>query len=594
MLPAHAMPLLDHIRHDPSDDHGWQVLADALTEGGDPRGEWITLQRGPRDASSTARLHAVRANVIGETEVPAGVHLHWTLGFATGAWVDLSPASLEGLAACLDAHPLLGSLSLGDHRAVGPADLRALAAVRGIDRLDGLDLWPFSLSGGESLGALLALFDEVRPRHLKFGGPLGAALATRAWLASLDSLWIRADQIDVSTLVRAASKPRRLSLFGIAAHELATLFDSESLQRCESLELQVEGVRESQWFEWFQSPAFPHVRDLRVYPDLMGELGAGFAAALVQHPRPALERLELTRGNIGDQGAETLAHSANLPALRTLVLSSNNLGEAGVRALAEPRGLLRLQRLVLDHNPCVADGLGPLATSKALPPDLRIEVEDLHRSAPPERPTRPIHGTLSFSTRHPNPSRAWALPLYRLVGPRSFYQAHQAMGPEGAEWNTASATSIVERLRRAVSAEANTLNLSVVESGCITQAIDVLPYLWLRLPDGTWRVAGDRDRGPAEQGAWLQLDAVETVRLDATGLLAALPPLRGPRLAPGEVTLVPWPDSPPSSLADVFDDPDLLDAVEGYALSPHGAQYTEGAPGLFSWHPLPDVPDVGW
>jgi uncharacterized protein (TIGR02996 family) len=122
--------------------------------------------------------------------------------------------------------------------------------------------------------------------------------------------------------------------------------------------------------------AAPRLASLRslslcaVYGDegVSTRLTAAGVAALAASPHLAgLTALDLSRNDVGDEGARALAASPRLTGLRDLLLFDAALTDAGVAALAASPALGRLERLLLGGENDVGDaGLEALAASPHL------------------------------------------------------------------------------------------------------------------------------------------------------------------------------------------------------------------------------------
>jgi uncharacterized protein (TIGR02996 family) len=86
--------------------------------------------------------------------------------------------------------------------------------------------------------------------------------------------------------------------------------------------------------------------------------------------------LDLNDGNnVGNNGAEAIAASANLSELKTLKLRGNSIGPAGVRAIAHSSYIRGLKRLRLERNELYDDGLRFIAASQALRELSQLDLE---------------------------------------------------------------------------------------------------------------------------------------------------------------------------------------------------------------------------
>jgi uncharacterized protein (TIGR02996 family) len=132
-VPDRIASLAAALADDPDDVATYLVLADALTEAGDPRGELIIAQHhgvAQRERELTARFGGEISTLAG---VP--VSLDWRLGFVTRMSMDLSSAldDLRGQLGAALGHPcaqLLGGLVVRCAMHRGPDVIAAIGASR--------------------------------------------------------------------------------------------------------------------------------------------------------------------------------------------------------------------------------------------------------------------------------------------------------------------------------------------------------------------------------------------------------------------------------------------------------------------------------
>ncbi len=119
----------------------------------------------------------------------------------------------------------------------------------------------------------------------------------------------------------------------------------------------------------------PHLGQLRELCLWDNGLTARGVRTLVEAPW-RLSVLSLSRNPIGDEGAESLAGSANLAGLTTLLLEGANLTEAGARALAGSPHLANVTRLDLEDNAIGDAGACALAGSSHLANLRELNLQD--------------------------------------------------------------------------------------------------------------------------------------------------------------------------------------------------------------------------
>ncbi|MFV8749052.1 hypothetical protein ACNOYE_00715 [Nannocystaceae bacterium ST9] len=305
----------------------WAVLADWLSERGDPRGEWLQLEQHLTTLDEGSARAKLRARLIGEFQ-PIGVAQVDALNAALGpaaSWLDatwrcgllvrarLSPdldagpaAIAHAIATLLDssASPALGRLHLGD--ASTSACRLALASGPARPNLHALVLGDFR----EPVGPLAPLATKLANlRTLELRGP-GIALADAA-LPHLHTLSLHCEE--------QFDEPLRVLGEG-------------SFTKLRSLHLRLGGRR---------------------YADLPEHL-LRLATLLSGSATPELEQLGLTAIEFADALIGPLADSPLLCRLSSLDLSDSWLTAAGADLLldrADAFEHLRLLELASCHVP---------------------------------------------------------------------------------------------------------------------------------------------------------------------------------------------------------------------------------------------------
>jgi uncharacterized protein (TIGR02996 family) len=203
-----AGDMLAAVLADPADDGARAVLADALIEAGDPRGELIALQMAPSDPDKAKRIAKIikehRAHLLGALDGALGPELTFTKGFVSHCALRKSNAN---------AVKLVIGKSVGD----------PLWAT--VEHLAGPGDW--DITHHEVMRSLRSLADS----------DLGLAeLATRPRLEALDDSLHRDDDVAVIADPAKLTSLRRLTL---TAHHLwcARVLASERPARLAELAL---------------------------------------------------------------------------------------------------------------------------------------------------------------------------------------------------------------------------------------------------------------------------------------------------------------------------------------------------------------------
>lgn len=310
-MSSATQELLDEILAQPDDDRPRLVLADLLSQRGDPRGEFIALQcraaADPRSADApawTARADALLAENVAEA-VPArrwfaheAIRVVFRRGFPDEVWgrqeAYLAAAPVPGL-------KLLHVGNCQDARTTRMASSPILRHVQRLELHTAVSTDPLANRG---LAALASVPFRLRELHVRSRtGPKGfVALAQNPSLAGLDAL-----ELDTVSPGPAAAGLR--ALFASAPH----------LRR---LQLRASGVSDGAAAALEELP--PRVTRL----DLGWNRHLGRGA--LHLASPALEELSLS-GTAVDGGVVRQLLD-RLPGLRVLTLRSTS-----VREVAHPR-----------------------------------------------------------------------------------------------------------------------------------------------------------------------------------------------------------------------------------------------------------------
>ncbi|MGZ3424587.1 MAG: TIGR02996 domain-containing protein [Polyangiales bacterium] len=333
--------LIHAIEDRPWDDGPRLVLADALTEAGDPQGELVSVQCLLADPARTPEeLHTLR---VREIELVARVSEHLRrqhglseevlLSFERGFPVELvvyGPAVSEGIF-MLRPRPRIRLELLDDAAAEKLANMPALAEAIALElRLQrrGGALETFARS--PHLGALRAL----SLTEGSFRGPQLQVLADSASLAVLEHLELTGDREwsdDPSgALIALADRfpLRSLTLRqmhlgatdAVTSTRLADLLDTTSAHTLESLNFSGSFATND---ALVRLP--PGLRSLSIFG---GEIDARGARVVAEHP--GIVDLDLGANPIGDEGAAALTRAKSLRVLR---LAHASLGDEAARAI---------------------------------------------------------------------------------------------------------------------------------------------------------------------------------------------------------------------------------------------------------------------
>lgn len=268
---AHERALLAAIIDNPDDDAPRAVYADWLTEKGDPRGEFITLQLAARPtAKQRARadelLDKYKKEWVGRF---GGTKLAY--GFTEKTWTKTNPTKWEFARGFVDSC----SMKAADFARNAPALLEAepLRRAHVTDR---------------DVEALIAVTEIGGLRELDF---------------------------------------RRVRLKG----EIATLVDARCFARLEVLGLEMcgLGIKGTKVLATLDREHFPSLFALELSDNALGDSGAKL---LAESPMLAgIRWLDLSRNNIGDAGAAALAASPHLDQIEHLDVFANAFDAAPLR-----------------------------------------------------------------------------------------------------------------------------------------------------------------------------------------------------------------------------------------------------------------------
>lgn len=302
--PTTREALLAQVLRDPDDDAARQVYADFLSESGDPRGEFITLQM--RGAPAEARFeHLVSKWIPGLPSERFAVHFE--RGFVAEVRC-FNPDALEDVEQVMRTEPVTRLTFLSTR----PVDVAVIAAWPELARLRSLSL--HLLSG-------MALADGE--------ATLEAMCAVR-WPA-LETLSFRAQRIG----------DEGFNVLSQRAHH--------AFPRLVSLSVDEDTVTAAGIGELLNARWVSRLERLSLAENLLGPNGAEVIALSRRLSR--LVHLSLAGNGLGNDGARALAEAGGLRSLRSLDLRRNRITLAGLSALLDSHHLRHLEQLELTGNP---------------------------------------------------------------------------------------------------------------------------------------------------------------------------------------------------------------------------------------------------
>ncbi|MEZ4240897.1 MAG: hypothetical protein R3F59_33015 [Myxococcota bacterium] len=367
--------LYARLEHDDSPEH-WLVLADALVEAGDPRGELIQLQHAARDGDAAAHGRAqafLQANAVALVGTPLvdGLELSWRHGHVSAARLSpqLDAAARAKILAELLGHPgnrLLRHLVLdgppGDlarnlfhdtfgalaaQGVVAPATLRSLQLGRGREENDGYWFYDFfdEMRLYDALGGLWRVFPQLSSLRIDTGASnveLGEVHAPA--LRELEWVVPRLSQEAVEELAQAAwPSLERLVLW--TGGELLVNTREDLLYRAAIFEGELVDDDEQEWSDGtIDDPArldalFARVDDTPTLTTLglcnfVGSWQALAASASGHAFWGRLHTLDVSHGELGDDAVEGFARACGTArGLRTLVVDGLRIDERALDAL---------------------------------------------------------------------------------------------------------------------------------------------------------------------------------------------------------------------------------------------------------------------
>jgi len=403
MSDATVETLMQQVLDAPNDVEVRRVLADLLTERGDPRGEYIQLaialadmdevdprRREMEDAKDSLEARhnfawSAALRRVGEfnSTVPflggerfsfAGGFIEQLEGPADGTvqWVDeaarVAPIRSLALQGVTSAHMReLGAqkslahirkLDILPHAAEFSSFERPLAqlfASPNIDRLETLRL------GGDISPAMIEALAGARAldglKELELASPIGpvglARLEAAGKLSNLSHLRLHGCALGVEGLAIIGRLPslRHLEITNDSLKRKGAelLAGSKSLSKLRTLSLNDCALGDRGVFAIVTSGVFGELTALDISRG-NGLNGTKIGPALDAFALPSLVRLGLGSSNLRSEGAHALARNERLGNIRQLDLSENRLELQGASALSQARGLPKLETLDLRRN----------------------------------------------------------------------------------------------------------------------------------------------------------------------------------------------------------------------------------------------------
>lgn len=324
------------VRLHPRDERAYLVLADALSEAGDPRGELISVQHALANVPNDQKLQAREKKLLSALKLPdpEWVSLVWRWGFVQAAhfhnskdWMD-SNFDAVALARNVFAMPMcaaLEELQLGvlrwEYQAEDvPALLAEAARHAWAARLECLRI------------GHLPDFDIDMAHHT-----VGDLSQISRGFPGLRSLVIHAGELELGVISLPLLEELTVETCALNHERLASIANA-TLPRLERLAL------------WFGSHNYGcNVTVEEVAPILDG---ARF---------PRLAHLGLMNAELTDTLCEVLAAAPVLPRLQTVDLSMGTMSDSGAHALARtPAAFRHLREIDVSDNFLSSDGLKAL------------------------------------------------------------------------------------------------------------------------------------------------------------------------------------------------------------------------------------------
>ncbi|HEY5920068.1 MAG TPA: TIGR02996 domain-containing protein [Kofleriaceae bacterium] len=348
--------LLRAVIENPDDEGARLVYVDSLIQAGDPRGELIANHT---DSLPPTELSTLWQQTLGDTVT----ELTFERGFPTRATLSITPDDDRDPLLVLDRAPIrhvrLGYVGDDDD---GEDDRDPVQAAERFARdprtarLRSLDLASTQQRWGERAVRTLLSADLRALRMLEIGDEDATTYAVEAMLASTTPAL---QVLGFYGGYNLCNGDLRDGLAMLAASPRVATLSELAITKC--------SLEPSAADQIARSPHFANLVALDltggdyVSTQQLGDEGLDFLARSANLGK--LERLELAGNEVTDHGVAALARSSTLGRLVRLGLAHNHVTDAGLAALAEPGVLAGLRSLTLTDCPITADGLAKLVAA---------------------------------------------------------------------------------------------------------------------------------------------------------------------------------------------------------------------------------------
>jgi uncharacterized protein (TIGR02996 family) len=373
LVPDLRTALEDALQADPDDRAAHSAYADLLTEQGDPRGEFVSVQLALEDEGLPAPRHAElkdRERALLET------HQRAWLGPLAALMLDDKPSQHQQLHGWLNH--VVWSRGWVEKAYIWWFDLkagRALARCPAARLLRRLDLHHvYSYQADDFRGEKPQPEDGVPPDAEDF-----TALYTLVAAPFVPHLrWLRVgeavnfdegpynNEAFAQGLVELVGRTRRLEELHVLAHglDMDRLFALPNLEHLRTL-IVYHGHEIYPLSALADNPSLRRLEVLRLHPafcdDADSYLPLDEVAPLLHSPHlTSLRELHLQASDMGDLGCEEIVESGILKRLEVLDLRHGCVTDDGARILAACPVVRKLKLLSLEHNQLTDAGRGVL------------------------------------------------------------------------------------------------------------------------------------------------------------------------------------------------------------------------------------------
>ncbi|MEN0063347.1 MAG: hypothetical protein AAGA48_14435 [Myxococcota bacterium] len=483
-------PLLQHLRCNPDDEPAWTVLADQLLQNNDSRGRLVQLEQDWPSFRSEFHDDALTTHQRAMTEVLDSLgRFDGTIrrGFLVGLTFR-DGLHAEVVADRLTRHPLLRELRAYEF---DDAAFDALERVPGIEALDSFDV---TLTEGVNPMKLARFFDRVRPSTLHLSMPEAVRkamleVAGATFWSGLERLDLSSDVDDpllLSVLERTDIRPRQLQVR--AGDATLSALRGAVLSRCERLAIRQFGT-EAAWNAFWQSPP-DHFRPSSVWAFTHSPTEA---RAVVTAPHLGDLR-ELDIAGLRESGVRALGER-RWPHLECLHLNGAQLSVEEARGLAHSSGWPRLRSVTVTGSAPEDQALVLCALAEGFAHVDWVSADDSYVDGEPQISEELMNLQVELLTFAPN----WINATHRVVDASCYVRAYSTDRSE-------------------------------------TRVVADSPYALLR---GLFVGGRMGVKQPGQPVVWVAGDLDVADSADKAALVRRLPPLRSPRLRPGEVTADP-------------------------------------------------------